>query len=97
MFVSIGPYWSKIIQLKNSNGDDKYPFLATVVSTLLAVSEANGEVERSFKDLKEFITDLRNRLGEYNLIGLMTMKSHIRAANLKCFSYPVNDGLLAKV
>ena len=97
VYVSIGHYWSKIIQMKDNNGDDKYPLLSVVVSALLAISEANGEVERSFKDLKEFITDDRNRLGEYTLNGLMTTKSHIRAANLKCSSYPLNDDLLAKV
>ena len=97
VYVSIGHYWSKIIQMKDNNGDDKYPLLSVVVSALLAISEANGEVERSFKDLKEFITDDRSRLGEYTLNGLMTTKSHIRAANLKCSSYPLNDDLLAKV
>ena len=85
-YVSIGHYWSKIIQMKDNNGDDKYPLLSVVVS-----------VERSFKDLKDFITDDRNRLGEYTLNGLMTTKCHIRAANLKCSSYPLNTDLLAKV
>ncbi len=32
MLVSIGHYWSKIIKLKDSNKDDKYPLLATGVS-----------------------------------------------------------------
>ena len=96
-YVSIGHYWSKIIQMKDNNGDDKYPLLSVVVSALLAISEANGEVERSFKDLKDFITDDRNRLGEYTLNGLMTTKYHIRAENLKCSSYPMNTDLLDKV
>ena len=97
VFTSVGEYWSKIMHLKDSNGDDKYPLLAVVVSSLLAISEANGEVERSFKDLKDFITDDRNRLGEYTLNGLMTTKSHIRAAKSKCFSYAINNDLLTNV
>ena len=60
VFATLGQYWSKIMQMKDSNGDDKYPLLAAVVSALLAISEANGEMERSFKDLKDFITDDRN-------------------------------------
>ena len=55
--ASIEQYWTKVIQLRDNNGDNKYPTLAVVISALLAISEANGEVERSFKDLQDFCTD----------------------------------------
>ena len=56
--AGIEQYWTKVIQLRDNNGDSKYPMLAVVISALFTISEANREVERLFKDLQDFCTDV---------------------------------------
>ncbi|XP_063216597.1 uncharacterized protein LOC134527657 [Bacillus rossius redtenbacheri] len=92
----IDDYWALFFVLKNSIGDDKYPNVAKVVKSVLALSHGNADLERGFSLSSHILTQDKASMSERTLNAAMTVKSAImKMYHSKPDLVPITRELLA--
>lgn len=79
-------YWSKLLKIQNSAGQQKYPTLKKLVFALLSLGHGNAETERSFSQISDILTKHRSALSVLTLNALLTVKNELHVRRLSCTS-----------
>lgn len=88
----LNTHWNKKFQLRDESGDVKFPILSKVVKSLLALSEANASVERTFSQIAHIIGKDRNRILPETVNAVIT-KSHIENSK-PCYKQEITKDLM---
>ncbi|KAH8033268.1 hypothetical protein HPB51_008751 [Rhipicephalus microplus] len=68
-------YWTKVLCLKTTNGELKYPLLSKIIKALLCLPHGNADAERGFSENKNLL-DGRNTLSIASINGMTQLRRH---------------------
>ena len=74
----VDEYWAKVLALKNTISEAKFPLLAKVVKCSLSLSHGNADTERSLSCNKRMLTSERTSMSATSINGCRAVKDGVR-------------------
>lgn len=87
----IDEYWRKLLKIKNSLGETKYPNVEKVIKMLLTLWYGQAAVERGFSISQWALTDNMSAMTKRTLNAILTVKDGI-----KHYKYPYLNPISTK-
>ncbi|CAL4241631.1 unnamed protein product [Meganyctiphanes norvegica] len=94
--LRIDSYWSRVFEVKDSDGRKRFPQLAAFVKVILTLSHGNAGPEQGFSINKSIIDAHGTRLGEDILIALRRIKHRLLQVG-SCKNFIITKPLLESV
>ena len=93
-------FWSKVFELRDVTGKERYPALQKVVMASLVIAHGNADVERGLSDNKRVVSKERTKMSLDNIIGIRATQDAVRfydPNNENAAKLPITRRLLVAV
>lgn len=89
-------FWVKVLNYKDSSGDQMFKELALFALSLLVMPLSNADIERVFSHMSLVKSKLRNRIGQETLSGILHIKYGLRRQGLCCKDFAPSQEMLQR-
>jgi len=89
--------WAEVQEYRDASGENPFKDLVNLALKFLVLPWSNGEVERSFSQMKIVKTPLRNRLQQDTINSILTTRAGLRRIDKCCFDYQFPPSIFRQV
>lgn len=90
-------FWAEVEEYRDSSNENPFKELVNLALKCLVLPWSNGDVERTFSQMKNVKTSSRNRLHQDTINAILTTRAGLRRIEKCCFNYEFPSSVLSQI